>query len=149
MKMDFQKIRERLGVSNDKPLTPEEKRRRAKYIVYPFFCLLCMGFLLLVFSPSEKEKAEMEKGRGFNVEMPSPEDSEMEGNKVSAYEQEALAKKENGAGEPFRKCPNCSTRTVRILPVLPQEKQTWNFRRNRKRGKPPAPSVPLQKPTGI
>lgn len=92
--MDFQKIRERLGVSNDKPLTPEEKRRRAKYIVYPFFCLLCMGFLLLVFSPSEKEKAEMEKGRGFNVEMPSPEDSEMEGNKVSAYEQEALAKKE-------------------------------------------------------
>lgn len=92
--MDFQKIRERLGVSNDKPLTPEEKRRRAKYIVYPFFCLLCMGFLLLVFSPSEKEKAEMEKGKGFNVEMPSPEDSEMEGNKVSAYEQEALAKKE-------------------------------------------------------
>ena len=53
-----------------------------------------MGFLLLVFSPSEKEKAEMEKGKGFNVEMPSPEDSEMEGNKVSAYEQEALAKKE-------------------------------------------------------
>jgi len=94
MKMDFQKIRERLGVSNDKPLTPEEKRRRAKYIVYPFFCLLCMGFLLLVFSASEKEKAEMEKGKGFNVEMPSPEDSEMEGNKVSAYEQEALAKKE-------------------------------------------------------
>ena len=92
--MDFQKIRERLGVSNDKQLTPEEKRRRAKYIVYPFFCLLCMGFLLLVFSPSEKEKAEMEKGKGFNVEMPSPEDSEMEGNKVSAYEQEALAKKE-------------------------------------------------------
>ena len=88
--MDFQKIREWLGVSNDKPLTPEEKRRRAKYIVYPFFCLLCMGFLLLVFSPSEKEKAEMEKGRGFNVEMPSPEDSEMEGDKVSAYEQEAL-----------------------------------------------------------
>lgn len=63
MKMDFQKIRKRLGVSNDKPLTSEEKRRRAKYIVYPFFCLLCMGFLLLVFSPSEKEKAEMEKAR--------------------------------------------------------------------------------------
>ena len=147
--MDFQKIRERLGVSNDKPLTPEEKRRRAKYIVYPFFCLLCMGFLLLVFSPSEKEKAEMEKGRGFNVEMPSPEDSEMEGNKVSAYEQEALAKKEKWRRGTFQECPNCSTRTVRILPVLPQEKQTWNFRRNRKRGKPPAPSVPLQKPTGI
>lgn len=94
MKMDFQKIRERLGLSSDKPLTPEEKRRRARYIVYPFFCLLCAGFLLLVFSPSEKDKAEKEKGKGFNVEMPSPKDSEMEGDKVSAYEQEALAKKE-------------------------------------------------------
>ena len=92
--MDFQKIRERLGLSSDKPLTPEEKRRRARYIVYPLFCLLCAGFLLLVFSPSEKEKAEKEKGKGFNVEMPSPKDSEMEGDKVSAYEQEALAKKE-------------------------------------------------------
>ena len=137
MKMDFQKIRERLGLSSDKPLTPEEKRRRAKYIVYPFLCLLCMGFLLLVFSPSEKEKAEMEKGKGFNVEMPSPEDSEMEGNKVSAYEQEALAKRKNGAGEPSRRCPNCSTRAVRILPVLLQEKQTWNFRRKPEKGKAP------------
>ena len=94
MKMDFQRIRERLGLSSDKPLTPEEKRQRAKYIVYPFFCLLCAGFLLLIFSPSEKERAEVEKGKGFNVEMPSPEDSKMEGDKVSAYEQEALAKKE-------------------------------------------------------
>ena len=68
MKMDFQKIRERLGLSSDKPLTPEEKRRRARYIVYPFFCLLCAGFLLLVFSPSEKDKAEKEKGKGFNAE---------------------------------------------------------------------------------
>ena len=64
MKMDFQKIRERLGVSNDKPLTPEEKRRRAKYIVYPFFCLLCMGYLLLALSLAKKEKAEQETGSG-------------------------------------------------------------------------------------
>ncbi len=102
MKMDFQKIRERLGLSSDKPLTPEEKRRRARYIVYPFFCLLCAGFLLLVFSPSEKEKAEKEKGKGFNVEMPSPKDLEMEGDKVSAYEQEALAKKEKWRRETFQ-----------------------------------------------
>ena len=63
MKMDFQKIRERLGLSNDKPLTPEEKHQRAKYVVYPFFCLLCAGFLLLVFSPSEQESSEAEKRR--------------------------------------------------------------------------------------
>ena len=148
--MDFQKIRERLGVSNDKPLTPEEKRRRAKYIVYPFFCLLCMGFLLLVFSPSEKEKAEMEKGKGFNVEMPSPEDSEMEGNKVSAYEQEALAKK----GKMAQGNLPGNVRTAQ------QGRSGYcrSYRRKSKHGtsagtgkgeSPPAPSVPLQKPTGI
>ena len=147
--MDFQKIRERLGVSNDKPLTPEEKRRRAKYIVYPFFCLLCMGFLLLVYSPSEKEKAEMEKGRGFNVGMPSPEDSEMEGNKVSAYEQEALAKKEKWRRGTFLEMSELLNRNGQDTAGLTAGKANMNFRRNRKRGKPPAPSVPLQKPTGI
>ena len=31
MKMDFQKIRERLGLSSDKPLTPEEPGRAVPY----------------------------------------------------------------------------------------------------------------------
>ena len=30
MKTDIQKIKKLLGLSGDKPLTPEEKRRRAK-----------------------------------------------------------------------------------------------------------------------
>lgn len=149
MKMDFQKIRERLGLSSDKPLTPEEKRRRARYIVYPFFCLLCAGFLLLVFSPSEKEKAEKEKGKGFNVEMPSPKDSEMEGDKVSAYEQEALAKKEKWRRGTFQEMSKLLNKDNQDTAGLPQEKPTRNFRRNRKRGNPPAPSIPLRKPTGI
>ena len=133
MKMDFQKIRGQLGLSNDKPLTPEEKRQRAKYFVYPFFFLLCAGFLLLVFSPSEKEKAEAEKGKGFNVEMPSPEDSRMEGNKVNAYEQEALAKKEKWRkgtfqemSELFNKSDGDTSKlaTDRVSVELPAEPET-------------------------
>ena len=65
-----------------------------KFAVYPLFFLIFAGIVLLIYSPTEKEKAEAEKERGFNTEIPSPEESRMEGNKVSAYEREALSKKE-------------------------------------------------------
>ena len=147
--MDFQRIRERLGLSSDKPLAPEEKRQRAKYVVYPFFCLLCAGFLLLIFSPSEKERAEAEKGKGFNVEMPSPEDSKMEGDKVSAYEQEALAKKEKWRKGTFQEMSELFNRgggdtsepaTGRINVELPAREEAR---------KSPALSTPRQKPIGM
>lgn len=92
--MDIQKIKTRLGLSPDKPLTPEEKRRRARYIIYPVFFLIFAACIWLIFSPSEKDRAEEEKGRGFNTEIPSPQQQQMEGNKRTAYEQEELTKKE-------------------------------------------------------
>lgn len=92
--IDIQKIKKRLGLSPDKPLTPEEKRKRSKFIIYPAFCLLFAGSLWLIYSPSGKEKAEEEKGKGFNTEIPSPQQQQMEGNKMNAYEREELAKKE-------------------------------------------------------
>lgn len=52
--MDIQKIRTLLGLSADRPLSPEEKRRRTRYIVYPAMCLLFAGSLWLIYSPSEK-----------------------------------------------------------------------------------------------
>lgn len=92
--IDIQKIKKRLGLSPDKPLTPEEKRKRSKFIIYPAFGLLFAGSLWLIYSPSGEEKSEEEKGKGFNTEIPSPEQQQMEGNKVNAYEREELAKKE-------------------------------------------------------
>lgn len=92
--IDIQKIKKSLGLSPDKPLTPEEKRKRSKFIIYPAFCLLFAGALWLIYSPSGEEKSEEEKGKGFNTEIPSPEQQQMEGNKMNAYEQAELAKKE-------------------------------------------------------
>lgn len=67
------------------------------------------GTILLIYSPTEKEREEAGKGLGFNTEIPSPEETRMEGNKVSAYERDALAKKERKRKDTFRKCRNCST----------------------------------------
>lgn len=94
MMIDIQKIKTWMGLSPDKPLTPEEKCKRSKFIIYPAFVVLFAGLLWLIYSPSGKEKSEEEKGKGFNTEIPSPEQQQMEGNKVNAYEREELAKKE-------------------------------------------------------
>lgn len=92
--MDIQKIRTLLGLSADRPLSPEEKRRRTRYIVYPAMCLLFAGSLWLIYSPSEKERAAEEKEKGFNTDIPSPGQQRMDGNKVDAYEREELEKKD-------------------------------------------------------
>lgn len=121
MKKYIQRIREWTGLSADKPLTPEEKRQRAKYVVYPLFCLLFVGFLLLVFSPSEEERAEAEKGKGFNTEIPSPEARQMEGDKVSAYEREAL-EKEKGRRGTFQEMSDLFNRNRGDTACLPEAK---------------------------
>lgn len=102
MKTDIQKIKKLLGLSGDGPLTPEEKRRRAKFVIYPLFFLMFAGAILLIYGPTQKEREEAGKGLGFNTEIPSPEETRMEGNKVSAYERDALAKKERKRKDTFQ-----------------------------------------------
>ena len=102
MKTDIQKIKKLLGLSDDGPLTPEEKRRRAKFVIYPLFFLMFAGAILLIYAPTQKEREEAGKGLGFNTEIPSPEEARMEGNKVSAYERDALAKKERKRKDTFQ-----------------------------------------------
>lgn len=127
--MDIQKIKTRLGLSPDKPLTPEEKRKRAKYFIYPAMFLLFAGSVWLIYSPSDKDKAEEEKGRGFNTEIPSPEERQLEGNKVNAYEREELAKKEKQRRGTFQEMAslfaNSGKDTVRLpdmVAELPEDK---------------------------
>ncbi|GAE84895.1 conjugative transposon protein TraM [Bacteroides reticulotermitis] len=101
--MDIQKIKTRLGLNPDKPLSPEERRKRARYFIYPAMGLLFAGSLWLIYSPSGKEKAAEDKAKGFNTEMPSPEKRQMEGNKVNAYEQDELAEKQKQRKDLFDK----------------------------------------------
>nr|WP_294476527.1 conjugative transposon protein TraM [uncultured Bacteroides sp.] len=126
--MDIQKIKTRLGLSPDKPLTPEEKRRRARYFIYPVFFLIFAACIWLIFSPSEKDRAEEEKGKGFNTEIPSPQQQQMEGNKRTAYEQEELAQKEKQRKGTFQemaslfgKAKNDTVRLPNRMVELPEE----------------------------
>lgn len=126
--MDIQKIKIRLGLSPDKPLTPEEKRRRARYFIYPVFFLIFAACIWLIFSPSEKDRAEEEKGKGFNTEIPSPQQQQMEGNKRTAYEQEELAQKEKQRKGTFQemaslfgKAKNDTVRLPDRMVELPEE----------------------------
>ena len=123
MKIDIQKIKKQLGFPSDRPLTLQEKRRYMKFAVYPLFFLIFAGIVLLIYSPTEKEKAEAEKERGFNTEIPSPEESRMEGNKVSAYEREALSKKERGRKDTV---PSVDSGVNLELPSVPETVQTHN-----------------------
>ena len=91
----------RLRSSKDrKPLSEEQKRKRARFVVYPLMFLLCLGSFYLIFSPSGQERERQDKGQGFNTEIPSPEDSRLEGNKKDAYEK-ALMEQESRKRKTF------------------------------------------------
>lgn len=95
----------------------------------------------MIYSPTEKEKAEGGEKRGdSNTEIPSPEESRMEGNKVSAYEREALSKKERGRKDTFLEMselfnrnkdrkdtvPSVDSGVNLELPSVPETVQTHN-----------------------
>ena len=62
-----------------KPLTEEQRIKRNKMIAIPCMCLVCALVLWLIFKPSASEG---EKGsKGFNMEMPDAEKTDVEADK--------------------------------------------------------------------
>ena len=120
MKLDMSKIKEWLNtyvlskIKPDKPLTEEEKRKRAKFIVYPAFILLFVGCIWLIYPLSDKKDRD---GAGFNIEMPSPEKQDMQGNKVDAYEQAAMAAKEKHRKDTFEEMVSLFDKQKKEEPV--------------------------------
>lgn len=75
-----------------KPLTEEQRIKRNKMIAIPCMCLVCVLVLWLIFKPSASEG---EKGsKGFNMEMPDAEKTDVEADKRKAYSKEDLANKQ-------------------------------------------------------
>ena len=79
-----------------KPLTEEQRIKRNKMIAIPCMCLVCGLVLWLIFKPSASEG---EKGsKGFNMEMPDAEKTDVEADKRKAYSKEDLANKQKEKG---------------------------------------------------
>ena len=75
-----------------KPLTEEQRIKRNKMIAIPCMCLVCALVLWLILKPSASEG---EKGsKGFNMEMPDAEKTDVEADKRKAYSKEDFANKQ-------------------------------------------------------
>ena len=119
----IERIRKRLGIplgGERKPLTEEERRKRARLVVYPLFVLLFAGCIWLIYSPTQKEREDAVQGGGFNTDIPSPENRKMQENKVDAYEEAELARKEKQRRGTFQEMVSLFDREGRDTVRLPE-----------------------------
>ncbi|MDD4109049.1 MAG: conjugative transposon protein TraM [Prolixibacteraceae bacterium] len=81
------------------PVKEQEKEKQKQQLKkYGFFALvgiIFLGALYLIFAPSSSDKEKEEQGKGFNTEIPDPNNSGIIGDKQKAYEQEALMRNRN------------------------------------------------------
>ena len=75
-------------------LTPQQRQKRKKMLIYPLFFLLFSGSMWLIFAPSTNKKEKEQHTQGLNTDLPMPEEKGLVGNKREAYEQEAIRQKD-------------------------------------------------------
>lgn len=75
-------------------LTPQQRQKRKKMLIYPLFFLLFAGSMWLIFAPSSDKKEKEQQTQGLNTDLPMPEEKGLVGNKREAYEQEAIKQKD-------------------------------------------------------
>ncbi|MDD2307131.1 MAG: conjugative transposon protein TraM [Prolixibacteraceae bacterium] len=75
-------------------LTPQQRQKRKKMLIYPLFFLLFAGSMWLIFAPSTDKKEKEQQTQGLNTDLPMPEEKGLVGNKREAYEQEAIRQKD-------------------------------------------------------
>jgi len=76
-----------------KELTPQQRQKRMKLLIYPLFFLLFAGSMWLIFAPSTNQKEKTGQPAGLNTDLPMPKEKGMVENKREAYEQEASNKR--------------------------------------------------------
>lgn len=77
-----------------KELTPQQRQKRMKLLIYPLFFLIFAGSMWLIFAPSKEKKEKEQQTKGLNTDLPMPEEKGLVGNKREAYEQEAIRQKD-------------------------------------------------------
>ena len=80
MSNDINKLKQRLEIR--------------KYLVFAGMFLLFLGAMWFIFAPSEEDKQKEEKNAGFNTELPDPRGADIEEDKIAAYEQADIKRKQ-------------------------------------------------------
>ena len=90
-------------MSNDANKLKKRQEIR-KYLVFAGMFLLFIGCMWWIFAPSEKDRQEKEKNAGFNTELPDPRGAGIEADKITAYEQADMRRRQE---EKMRTLPAC------------------------------------------
>ena len=105
-------------MSNDANKLRQRQEIR-KYLVFAGMFLLFVGCMWLIFAPSKEERQREERNAGFNSELPDPRGAGIEADKIAAYEQADMKRRQeekmrtledfsalagNTAGAGIRKC---------------------------------------------
>ena len=72
----------------------KQKQKIRKYLVFTGMFLLFLGCMWLIFAPSEKDRQEAERKTGFNAELPDPRGTGIEADKMAAYEQADMVRRQ-------------------------------------------------------
>ena len=80
-------------MSNDANKLKKRQEIR-KYLVFAGMFLLFIGCMWWIFAPSEKDWQEKEKNAGFNTELPDPRGAGIEADKITAYEQADMRRRQ-------------------------------------------------------
>ena len=72
----------------------KQKQKIRKYLVFTGMFLLFLGCMWLIFAPSEKDRKEAERKTGFNTELPDPRGTGIEADKMAAYEQADMRRRQ-------------------------------------------------------
>ena len=72
----------------------KKRREIRKYLVFAGMFLLFSGCMWWIFAPSEKDRLEKEKNAGFNTELPDPRGAGIEADKITAYEQADMRRRQ-------------------------------------------------------
>ncbi len=72
----------------------KKRQEIKKYLVYAGMFLLFIGCMWWIFAPSKEDRQEETKKAGFNTELPDPRGAGIEGDKIAAYEQADMRRRQ-------------------------------------------------------
>jgi len=81
-------------MSNDANKLRQRQEIR-KYLVFAGMFLLFVGCMWLIFAPSKEDRLKEERNAGFNSELPDPRGAGIEADKIAAYEQADMKRRQD------------------------------------------------------